>query len=1194
MVEVNRRSLAFLVIVWLLVIPTCLVNGDFSGQAVPVGSALEPIRTLHKDAEKGGVVSPLFVGGEVLVKFRRGVSEREITGLRLAQGCKEVYVSPFSGVRRWRVPPSRSVPEWVDFLGRHPLAEYAEPNYLAYTSMTPNDPFYSYQWHFDNPTYGGINMEAAWDLETGDPNVVVAVIDTGVAYEDNVGPGFWHLDTYNAYGGSGYSWWCGVSSAPSSWTGLYGSDPSPPGYGNGWKQYLQHSFNLTGASGSVTLSYFYKYDIEFGYDFFYVEVSDDDGASWTELKSYTNSRGPPGGKDVDWTQDSVDLSNYKEGNVLVRFRFSSDEEGYSDEDGLFNSDGAVYIDEVELIDGEGQIFFDDMELGAGSWEVSRFEEAPDFNGTNFWTNGSEVADNGLDDDGNGFVDDMGGWDFVNGDGHPNDDGAHGTHVAGTIAQTTNNDLGVAGVAPGVTVMPVKALNAAGTGSYQWIADGIYYAVDNGADIISMSLGGSESSTTLEDAVAYAYNSGVVVFAASGNGGADGCDYPAAYDAYVISVGATQYDESKAPYSNYGSSLDIVAPGGNTGVDQNGDGYADGVLQNTFGNTTIDWSYWFYQGTSMATPHASGVAALLLSVDPSLSPDQIRNVLESTAKDLGTTGLDDYYGWGLIDASAALQSLQYSLTVNTMGSGSVTKNPDQANYFSGTVVTLTAVPDTGWTFSGWSVDLTGSANPETITMDGNKIVNATFTEETVNVDPMVTYISAWSGGVKIDPAGTVSPGETVRILTIVEDAETPSDELTVTIGYKAQADTTWTNVTASWESVWGEYWYIDWLIPGGATAGLYDVLIQVSDPDGGSATQTETGEFNVTSNADPMVTYISCWSGGVKIDPAGTVNPGETVRILTIATDAETSTDELTVTIGYKAQADTTWTNVTASWESVWGEYWYIDWLIPGGATAGLYDVMVQVSDGDGGSAIATETGEFNVTSNADPMVTYISCWSGGVKIDPAGTVNPGETVRILTIATDAETPSDQLDVTIGYKAQADTTWTNVTASWESVWGEYWYYDWTIPGGATAGLYDVMIQVKDPDGGSATQTETGEFNVTSNADPMVTYISCWSGGVKIDPAGTVNPGETVRILAIVEDVETPSDELTVTIGYKAQADTTWTNVTASWESVWGEYWYYDWLIPGGATAGLYDVLIQVSDGDGGSATQTETGEFNVTS
>ena len=155
----------------------------------------------------------------------------------------------------------------------------------------------------------------------------------------------------------------------------------------------------------------------------------------------------------------------------------------------------------------------------------------------------------------------------------------------------------------------RVLNARGTGTHGWIADGIYYAADNGADIINMSLGGSSTSSTMQDAVEYARDNGVVIVAASGNDGASVVSYPAAYDDYCIAVGATQYDETRAPYSNYGTALDIVAPGGNISVDQNTDGYADGVLQQTFGDTPVDWGYSFYQGTSMATPHAAGVAVV---------------------------------------------------------------------------------------------------------------------------------------------------------------------------------------------------------------------------------------------------------------------------------------------------------------------------------------------------------------------------------------------------------------------------------------------------------------------------------------------------------------------------------------------------------------------------------------------------------
>ena len=363
----NWRYFTVLLFVLMLVFTVIPVRDGIADVGV------ESIRTLDVTAGGGEKGRPLFVDGEVLVKFNTRASQAGVAGLRAGQGAEEVGVSGFSGVRRWRVPSSKTVEEFVNLLSRNPLVEYAEPNYIAYSSMVPNDPFYSFQWHFDNPKYGGINLEAAWELETGDPNVVVAVVDTGVAYEDFGGPGYWHLDTYNAYDGSGYSWWCGVNTAPYSWTALYGSYPTAPGYGNGWKQYLQRSFDLTTATGTVTLSYFYKYDIERNYDFFYVEVSGNGGVSWSTLKTYTNLSG---GRDVDWTSDSVDLSGYVGSEILVRFRFNSDEAtslklGNSDEDGYFDSDGAVYIDEVEIVDGNGQFFYDNMESGVGDWETSR-------------------------------------------------------------------------------------------------------------------------------------------------------------------------------------------------------------------------------------------------------------------------------------------------------------------------------------------------------------------------------------------------------------------------------------------------------------------------------------------------------------------------------------------------------------------------------------------------------------------------------------------------------------------------------------------------------------------------------------------------------------------------------------------------------------------------------------------------------
>ena len=369
----------------------------------------------------------------------------------------EIIVKFRDDIRPFRVikVPEGKVGEKVrEYLSRRDVV-FAEPNYIAYALMVPNDPYYDYQWHLDNAVYGGIQAEEAWDVSTGS-GVKVAILDTGIAYED-----------YRE------SWW------------------------------------------------------------------------------------------------------------------------------------------------------------------RRYYRAPDLANTCF----------------------VAGHDFVNNDSHANDDNSHGTHVAGTVAQSTNNGTGVAGVAFDSCLMPVKVLDKNGSGTYAQVADGIYWAVDHGADIINLSLGGSSPAQTLEDAVAYAYNHGVTVVAAAGNNGSSSIDYPAAYNDYVIAVGATRYDETLAYYSSYGLSLDLVAPGGDLNIDQNSDGYDDGVLQNTFNpNTkrTNDFGYWFFQGTSMASPHVSGAAALLISNGTASNPDEVRTILQEAAKDLGTPGWDETFGWGLINAYQALQ------------------------------------------------------------------------------------------------------------------------------------------------------------------------------------------------------------------------------------------------------------------------------------------------------------------------------------------------------------------------------------------------------------------------------------------------------------------------------------------------------------------------------------------------------------
>ena len=434
-----------------------------------------------------------YVPGQILVKFSGWVSDTAKAALNAEMKAKEMRKGRFGNFSVVRLERGASVQKAAAAYRKKSGVVWAEPNYIVKPAFVPDDPLYWLQWHLYNPVYKGINVEGAWDITMGDPSVKVAVVDTGVAYED------------------------------------YDED------GDGFYDYLQ---------------------------------------------------------------------------------------------------------------------------------------APDLAGTRFTQP----------------------YDSYDGDSHANDEWGHGTLVTGTIAQTTNNGLGCAGVAPNVTIVPVRALGPYG-GTNESVANGIYYATFVGAKVINMSLGDGDPyaapSAALRDACWYAYSRGVTVVAAAGNDSKWFISYPAGYDESVIAVGATRYDNALTYYSNYGSSkdtlffglpwrgqgLDVVAPGGESYdedevlEDLNGDGFPDGVLQQTFywvedpitgSYKPTGFEYMFADGTSMAAPHVSGVAALLASIGVS-RPDEIRSLLQSTAQDLGDPGYDTYYGWGLVDAEAAV--LTAALTYN---------------------------------------------------------------------------------------------------------------------------------------------------------------------------------------------------------------------------------------------------------------------------------------------------------------------------------------------------------------------------------------------------------------------------------------------------------------------------------------------------------------------------------------------------
>jgi len=259
---------------------------------------------------------------------------------------------------------------------------------------------------------------------------------------------------------------------------------------------------------------------------------------------------------------------------------------------------------------------------------------------------SGVDINNADMAGTSFVP---GYDFINDDSDPMDDDGHGSHVAATIAQTTNNNFACAGIAYDATIMPVKVLDDTGSGTAAELVYGIYFAVDNGADILNVSLGNQVGMSFVEDAVNYAWSNNALVVCSAGNDANSVLNYPAAYY-NSISVSATGAESYLATYSNYGPTVDICAPGGD-GTDMNGDGLIDYILQ--FSWDSSGGGYWLFSGTSQAAAHVSGVLALIKSACPQLTNAEIRQIMEATAEDLGDPGYDQYYGHGIVDAYAAV-------------------------------------------------------------------------------------------------------------------------------------------------------------------------------------------------------------------------------------------------------------------------------------------------------------------------------------------------------------------------------------------------------------------------------------------------------------------------------------------------------------------------------------------------------------
>lgn len=301
----------------------------------------------------------------------------------------------------------------------------------------------------------------------------------------------------------------------------------------------------------------------------------------------------------------------------------------------------------------------DITTGSSSVSIAIIDSGirmthPEFSGR-FLNNTVEQTANGVDDDNNGYIDDYRGWDFVNNDNNPTDDHGHGTNVTGIAVATGNNAIGYAGVDWNCKFIHLKTLNANNSGYTSDMVAAIYYAVNRGVNVISMSIGGTGFSTIYQDAVNYAYNHNIALIACMANTNSNTIYYPAAF-ANSIAVGSTDPDDKRSnPFfwsatsgSNYGSHIDVVAPGN----------YIYGLSH----TSNTDYSY-YWGGTSQATPLVAGIATLMLAIKPDLTVDEIRAILRNTAQDQvgnpteDTPGWDQYYGSGRVNAYAALSYTQ---------------------------------------------------------------------------------------------------------------------------------------------------------------------------------------------------------------------------------------------------------------------------------------------------------------------------------------------------------------------------------------------------------------------------------------------------------------------------------------------------------------------------------------------------------
>lgn len=367
---------------------------------------------------------------------------------------------------------------------------------------------------------------------------------------------------------------------------------------------------------------------------------------------------------------------------------------------------------------------------------------------NLWENTDEIAGNGLDDDGNGFIDDRWGWNFVNNTPNPDDDHWHGTHVAGIAGAVGNNAIGIAGTAWQIQLMAAKFLDRNGQGTFLGMLQAMHYAVDNGAKVLNLSVSADgelseEERRLLDETTNYIKSHGAIAVAASGNAGTSQPAYPARHPD-IIAVGASTASDERWWLSNYGEGLDLLAPGA-------------GVYSTS--RAPSGPTYSTASGTSMAAPHVSGTAALLWAINPLFSPAEIAGILRRSADDLNFAnypGPDPHIGWGRLNLRRAVQAAAFGQILQVHAG-------QQTAQVLGTPITITAV----------LVDALG-----TPAADGTPI---SFSTDLGQVIPAEAYTTA---GIAMTQ---FIPGELAGQARITVQAGMLTEQITVTVQPGLPAD-----------------------------------------------------------------------------------------------------------------------------------------------------------------------------------------------------------------------------------------------------------------------------------------------------------------------------------------------------------------------------------------------------------------------